>query len=73
MGSTDQLDTTFGNRPCCRSLGFRPDLIDDDHFGHVILHCLDHHVMLEVRLGNLHAASVAQGRMGDVTVAGDLV
>ena len=73
MRRADQLHAALGNRACRHGLKLASDLVDDDHLGHVILHRLDHHLVLQRRLGNLHAPRTADGRMGDVAVAGDLV
>ena len=50
-----------------------PDLVDDDDFGHVVLDRLDHHRVLLGRGADLHPARVADARVRDVAVAGDLV
>ena len=44
-----------------------------DDLRHVVLHRLDHHRVLHAGRAHLHAAGAADGRMGDVAVAGDLV
>ena len=49
------------------------DLVDDDDLGHVVLDRLDHHLVLERRRADLHPARLADGRVRDVAVAGDLV
>ena len=56
---------------CGLQLG--PDLVDDDDLGHVVLDRLDHHLVLERRRADLHPARLADGRVRDVAVAGDLV
>ena len=56
---------------CGLELG--PDLVDDDDLGHVVLDRLDHHLVLERRRADLHPAGLADGRVRDVAVAGDLV
>ena len=56
---------------CGLELG--PDLVDDDDLGHVVLDRLDHHLVLERRRAHLHPAGLADGRVRDVAVAGDLV
>mmetsp|Transcript_8351 Transcript_8351/g.38043 ORF Transcript_8351/g.38043 Transcript_8351/m.38043 type:complete len:446 (-) Transcript_8351:530-1867(-) len=55
--------------------GFRlcADLIDDDHLRHVVLHRLDHDLVLLRRVGHLHATRAADGAVGNVSVAADLV
>jgi hypothetical protein len=74
MRRADQRHAAFGNRAGGgRPRHFRPDLVDDDHFGHVIFDGLDHHRVLQRRVGDLHAPSHADARMRDVAVAGDFV
>ena len=73
MGGADQLDTTLGDRPGGLRFEFRADLVDDDDLGHVVLDRLDHHLVLDGRRLDLHPARLADGRMRDVAVAGDLV
>ena len=51
----------------------RDTALDHDHLGHVVLHRLDHHLVLQGRPGHLHAARPADGGMGDVAIAGDLM
>src|SRR5439155_537016 len=50
-----------------------PDLVDDDDLGHMVLDRLDHHLVLEGRGPDLHPAGLADRRVRDVAVAGDLV
>ncbi len=69
----DQLDAALGDRPGGHRLQLRPDLVDHDDLGHVVLDRLDHHLVLERRRADLHPARLADGRVGDVAVAGDLV
>jgi hypothetical protein len=57
-------------RPAPRA---RSDLVDDDDLGHVVLDRLDHHLVLERRRADLHPARLADRRVRDVAVAGDLV
>ena len=73
VGRADQLDAALGDRPGRLGLELGPDLVDDDDLGHVVLDRLDHHLVLERRRPDLHPAGLADRRMGDVAVAGDLV
>ena len=69
----DELDAALGDRARGRRLELRPDLVDDDDLGHVVLDRLDHHRVLERRRAHLHPPRAADARMRDVAVAGDLV
>ena len=73
VGGADQLDAALGDRPRGLRLELGPDLVDDDDLGHVVLDRLDHHLVLERGRADLHPARLADGRMRDVAVAGDLV
>ena len=73
MRRADELDAALGDRACGRGLELRADLVDDDDLGHVVLDRLDHHLVLHRRRADLHPAGLADGRMRDVAVAGDLV
>ena len=73
VGGADQLHPPFGNRARRSRLQFPADLIDDDHLGHVVLHGLDHHLVLQFGLRHLHTPRPANGRMGNIPVAADLV
>ena len=42
MGRGDELHAPFGNSSGCLCLQFTPYLIDDDNFGIVVLHRLNH-------------------------------
>jgi hypothetical protein len=69
----DQLYAALGDRAGGGSLGFAPDLIDDDHFRVMVLHGLDHHLVLEHGLAHLHAPRLAHRRMRHVAVAADFI
>ncbi len=69
----DQLDAPLGDGPRGLRLELRADLVDDDDLGHVVLHRLDHDLVLQRRRPNLHPAGLADGRVRDVAIAGDLV
>jgi hypothetical protein len=69
----DELDAALGDRARGLCLELRPDLVDDDDLGHVVLDRLDHHLVLQRRRPDLHPARLADGRVRDVAVAGDLV
>ena len=69
----DELHAAFRDGTRGQSLGFGPDLVDDDDFGHVIFHGLDHDRVLVRGIGDLHAPGMSDTGMRDVAVARDLV
>ena len=69
----DELHAAFGDRAGGHRLELAPDLVDHDDLGVVVLDRLDHHLMLQRRLSDLHAARAADGRVRHVAVAADLV
>ena len=69
----DELDAAFGDRSRGGSLEVGTDFVDDDYLGHVVLDGLDHHLVLQLRGGDLHSPRAANAGMGDIAVAGDLV
>ena len=69
----DQLHAALGDRARREGFGFGADLVDDDHLRHVVLDCLDHHVMLQMGIGDRHPARVADSGMRNVAVTGDFV
>ncbi len=73
MCRADQLDAALGDRPGRLRFQLGADLVDDDDLGHVVLDSLDHHLVLERRGAHLHPSGLADGRVGDVAVARDLV
>ena len=73
VGCGHQHHAPLGDRAGRHRFGGGADFIDDDHLGHVVFDGLDHHLMLQFRLGHLHAPRPADGRMGDVTITGDLI
>ena len=73
MRGTDELHATLGDGPGGRRLQLGADLVDDDDLGHVVLDRLDHHLVLHRWRADLHPARLADGRVGDVAIAGDLV
>ena len=73
VGGADQLDATLGDRARGGGFELRADLVDDDDLRHVVLDRLDHHLVLHRRRAHLHPARLADGRVRDVAVAGDLV
>jgi hypothetical protein len=54
VGSAYELHTAFSDGACGLELG--ADFIDDDDFGHVVFHGLDHDGVLSQRRGHLHPA-----------------
>jgi hypothetical protein len=73
MGRADELDATLGDGAGRGGFQLRADLVDDDDLWHVVLDGFDHHLVLHRGRAHLHPAGLADGRMGDVAVAGDLV
>ena len=73
VGRPDQLDAALGDRASGLRLELGPDLVDHDDLGHVVLDRLDHHLVLERGRPDLHPAGLADRRVGNVAVAGDLV
>ncbi len=73
MRGSDKLHAAFGDRPRGDSLEFGTDLVDDDALRHMVLHRFDHHRVLERRSADLHTPGASDPRVGDVTVARDLV
>ncbi len=73
MRRADQRDAAFGDRARRRRFGFGADLVDDDHFGHVVFDRFDHHRMLERRIRDLHAAREADARVRNVGIAGNFI
>ena len=49
------------------------DLINDNHFRIVILHCFNHCFMLVSGTGHLHPAGAANGRVRNIAITADLV
>ncbi len=73
VGGSNELDAALGDGPGGGSLKLRPDLVDDDDLRHVVLDRLDHHLVLEGRRPDLHSPRLADRRVRDVAVAGNLV
>jgi hypothetical protein len=73
MGSGHQLYPPLGNGTRGQSFQFSADLVDNYHFGHVVFHCLDHHLVLQLWAGHLHPSGPTNTRMGHVSIAGNLV
>ena len=73
MGRGHQHHAPLGDRAGRLGLQLRADLIDHDDLGHVVFHRLDHHLVLQLRPGHLHAPGPADGGVGDVAITGDLV
>ena len=69
----DQLHAALGNRARGLRFGFGSDLVDDDHFRHVILDRFDHDGVLKIRPRHLHSAAGSDAGMGNVAVTGDFV
>ena len=73
MGGSDQLHAALGDRSCGNGLSLSADLVDHDHLGHVVLDSLDHHEVLSLWRAHLHASCLADCRMWNVAVTGNLV
>ena len=69
----DELDAALSDGAGRLRLELAPDLVDDDHLRHVVLHRLDHHLVLQRGGGHLHAAGASDAVVRDVAVARDLV
>jgi hypothetical protein len=64
-----QLHAALGDRAACERLGLGPDLVNDDHFGHVVLHSLYHHAVLLLRVGHLRRRGAGGGKRGGTVSA----
>ena len=73
VGRADKLHAALGDGAGGKRLLLDADLVNDDHFGHVVLDRLDHDGVLVIGFDDLHPAGAADGRVRDVAVAGDLV
>lgn len=73
MGGGNQLHAAFRNGPGGECFQFGTHLVDDDHFGHVVLDTLDHHVMLQAGVGDLHATCPSNSGVWDIAIAGNFV
>ena len=73
MRGGHQLDPALRDGAGRPRLRGRPDLVDDHHFRHVVLHRLHHHPVLGGPVRDHEAAGPAQGRVGHVAVARHLV
>ena len=73
MGRGHEHHATLGNG--ASRLGFQlgADLVNNDHLGHVVFHGLDHHLVLKLRPGYLHAPGAADGGMGNVAIPSDFI
>ena len=69
----DQLHAALGNGARGNSLRLCTNLVNDDHFWHVVLHRLNHHQVLTLRSAHLHATCLTNCRVRDVAVARDLI
>ena len=69
----DQLDAPFGDRT--RGLRFQltPDLVNYDHFGHMVLDGLDHDLVLQHGRRHLHAPRLPDGRVWDIAIPANFV
>ena len=69
MHGCDKLDSALCNRARGKRLLRSAYLVNDDHFGHMILDRFDHHLMLVFRIGHLHSTRAAYTRMRHIPVA----
>src|SRR5690606_30522862 len=69
----DELHAALVDRAGGQRLKLAANLVDDDDLGVVVLHRLDHDLVLEARRRHLHAARPAYRRVGDVAISADLV
>ena len=73
MGRGHEHHAPLGNRAGRQGLELGADFIDHDDLGHVVLHRLDHHLVLELGSGHLHAPGPTNGGVGDVAIAGNFI
>ncbi len=73
MGGSHQLNTALGDCSSRHGFSLGADLVDHDHFGHVVLNRLDHDLVLVGRGNHLHAPGSSDSGMGNVAVARDFV
>ncbi len=73
MRRADQLHAAFGNGARGGRFQFPPDFVDDDNFGIVVLDRFDHHLMLAIRYGHLHAAGATDCGMRHIAVPANFV
>ena len=69
----DELHAALGDRSRGQGFGLRPDFIDDDDLGHVVLDRFDHHRVLLRRRRDLHSPGSPDPGMRDIPVASDFV
>ncbi len=73
MRCADELHAALGNRARSYSFQLTSNLVDDDHLRHVILHGLNHQLVLQRGVRHLHAPRTPDRRVGNVAIAGDLI
>jgi hypothetical protein len=73
VGGGHQNHTPLSDGTGGLGLQLGTNLIDNDHFRHVVFHRLNHHLVLQLRASNLHPAGPANGRMRNVAITGDLI
>src|SRR5436853_1392935 len=73
MRGSNELHSALCNGSGSERFLFRTDLIYDDDLGHVILDGFDHHGMLKLRLGDLHATGATDCRMRYISITRDFV
>mmetsp|Transcript_13737 Transcript_13737/g.43447 ORF Transcript_13737/g.43447 Transcript_13737/m.43447 type:complete len:285 (-) Transcript_13737:654-1508(-) len=56
-----------------QSLELRPNLVDHDHLGHVVLHGLDHDLVLQLRRRDLHPSRAPHSRVRNIPIPPDLI
>mmetsp|Transcript_10904 Transcript_10904/g.32684 ORF Transcript_10904/g.32684 Transcript_10904/m.32684 type:complete len:323 (-) Transcript_10904:435-1403(-) len=73
VSCANQLHATLSDRSACKGLGMSANLVHNDDLRHVILNSLHHDAVLHGGVRDLHAAGPADGRVGHVSVAANLV
>src|SRR5581483_9980858 len=69
----DQLHAALGDGARRKRLLLRADLVNHDHFRHVVFDGLDHDAVLLFGRGDLHPAGASDARMRNIAVARDLI
>ena len=69
----DQLHAALSNGARGDGLRLRTNLVNDDHFRHVVLHRLNHHEVLTLRSAHLHATCLPDRRVWNIAVARNFI
>jgi len=73
VGRADQLNASLCDSAARERLRLGANFVDYDDFRHVVLHRLDHHIVLFGRRSNLHPSGVSNARVRDVTITRNFV